>query len=156
MKPPHPSPDKLKSTALAYLSRRDYSEREITQKLKTKGYPSDAIAQILAELVHEGLINELRFTENYIHWCRAKGWGPSRIAHELQTRGISAEMIAEQLKITDNAWFTEVRNLWQKRFKGKHPTDFKSRAKQMRFLQYRGFSREQILSLFKDIDINEE
>jgi regulatory protein len=58
-------------------------------------------------------------------------------------------MIAKQLQITDNAWFTEARNVWQKHFKGKLPTDFESRAKQMRFLHYRGFTREQIESVFR-------
>lgn len=102
----------------------------------------------MTNLVQEGWINELRFTDNYIHSRRIKGYGPLRIARELQTRGISAEMIAEQLQITDNAWFTEAQKVWQKHFKGQLPSDFKLRAKQIRFLQYRGFTREQIEGVF--------
>ena len=56
-------------------------------------------------------------------------------------------MIAEQLEITDNAWFECARKSWQKRFKGQLAKDFKARAKQMRFLQYRGFTPEQIESV---------
>lgn len=67
-----------------------------------------------------------------------------RIAAELNARGIGAEMIAEVIQITDNAWFTEALKVWRKQFKGIIPTDFTHRAKQMRFLQYRGFTREQI------------
>lgn len=103
---------------------------------------------MITALVQEGLINEQRFTENYIRWRRGKGYGPLRISAELQTRGILPEMIAEHLQITDNAWFAEARKVWQKYFKGKMPEEFKLRAKQMRFLQYRGFTREQIAAVF--------
>ena len=42
--------------------------------------------------------------------------------------------------------------VWQKRFKGTVPRDLKTRAQQMRFLQYRGFTPEQIKLLFFDSD----
>jgi regulatory protein len=103
--------------------------------------------EVIDEMVQSGLISDSRFTESYIHWRRGKGLGPLRISQELQKRGISAEMIAKHLQITDNAWFAEVRNVWQKHFKGKLATNFKSLAQQMRFLQYRGFTREQIESV---------
>lgn len=100
-------------------------------------------------MVKENLINDTRFTEQYIYFRRRKGYGPLRISIELQARGIPAFVIADQLKITDNAWFTEAYKVWQKHFKGLRPQDFKSRAKQLRFLQYRGFTQEQIASIFE-------
>lgn len=129
---------------LNWLARRDYSEQEISQKLKIKGYTAEHIANVIASLNQAGLINEQRFTENYIHWRKNKGFGPLRISMELQTRGILPEKIAEQLHITDNAWLTLAHKVWQKQFKGKMPADLKTRAKQIRFLQHRGFTREQI------------
>ena len=133
------------------LTRRDYSCYEISQKLRAKGYQADEIKSVITELTQSQLINEARFVENYIYWRRNKGYGPQRIRQELQARGIDMEMIAEHLKITDNAWFAEVRKVWQKHFRGKMPEDFQNRAKQMRFLQYRGFTREQIESVLKDM-----
>lgn len=132
------------------LTRRDYSSYEITQKLKVKGFPIADIGTVVADLCQSGLINELRYVENYIHWRRNRGYGPQRIFMELQIRGITPETIAEQLEIADNAWFIEARKVWQKHFKGKLPNDFKTKAKQMRFLQHRGFTREQIESVFDD------
>jgi len=138
----------IRRAALRWLARRDYSQREITQKLTVNDYPAEAINTVVTALTRAGLINENRFTENYINWRRGKGCGPLRISMELQSRGIPSEMIAEQIHITDNAWFAEAQKAWRKQFKGKLPTDFKLRAKQMRFLQYRGFTREQIASVF--------
>lgn len=54
--------------------------------------------------------------------------------------------------MTDNAWFIAVRKVWQKQFKGKRASDFQGRAKQMRFLQYRGFNRDHIASVIANAD----
>lgn len=130
--------------ALRLLTRRDHSQQELAQKLHIKGHASEDITQVIDHLLQAGLLNDARFAENYIHQRRRKGYGPKRIYLELQARGIIEEVIAEHLNITDNAWFIEVQHVWKKHFKGKLPTDFKAKAKQMRFLQYRGFTQEQI------------
>jgi len=135
---------------LNWLARRDYSQHEIAQKLKAKAYSQEAISLIITKLMQANLINEYRFTENYIRSRLAKGYGPLRISKELQVRGILPDQIAEQLQITDNAWLINVRKVWQKHFKGKLPNDFKDRAKQIRFLLYRGFTEEQIESVLKN------
>lgn len=104
-------------------------------------------------MLQSGLINEKRFVENYIYWRQKKGFGPVRISMELQARGILPDMIAEHLQIADNAWFSEARKVWQKHFKGDRPRDFKLLAKQMRFLQYRGFTHEQIESVLESDEL---
>ncbi|VVC76253.1 Regulatory protein RecX [Aquicella siphonis] len=144
--------ENIRRVILGWLARRDYSRFELTQKLKSKGYPAEDSARILEELVQTGLINEQRFTENYIYWRRGKGYGPLRISMELQARGIPAEMIAEHLHITDNAWLDHINKVWQKHFKNRLPADYKTRARQIRFLNHRGFTREQIESVFDSDD----
>lgn len=131
------------------LARREHSERELMRKLRKRGFVEADIHQLLDALLKEKLLSNDRFVESYIHHRRSKGLGPLRIQAELIERGISEELIEHQLKITDNAWFAEVRRVWQKRFKNHLPEDFKSRMQQVRFLQYRGFTSEQIESLFK-------
>ena len=142
----------LRQAILNALTRRDYAILELSHKLERKGFPPSAIASILPDFIQNGLINEHRFTENFIHWRRARGYGPLRIAKELQARGIEALMIADLLKITDNSWFTDAHRIWQKQFKQQLPKNFQERAKQMRFLQYRGFTGEQIRRVFQDTD----
>lgn len=143
--------EKIRRVILDWLARRDHSRLELAQKLRVKGYSIEDSESIIEELAHAGLINEQRFTENYVYSRRGKGFGPLRISIELQARGIPAEMIAEHLHITDNAWLGQVNRVWQKHFKNRLPADIKTRARQMRFLQNRGFTREQIESVF-DID----
>jgi regulatory protein len=148
----HNSLEKIRRVVLNWLTRRDYSRHEILIKLKTKGYSPKDSESVVTELVQTGLIDEHRFIENYIYWRRGKGYGPLRISMELQARGLTSDVIAERLQITDNAWFTEARKVWHKHFKGRLPDNFKDRAKQMRFLQYRGYTREHIESVFGSED----
>jgi regulatory protein len=134
--------------ALNYLARRDHSKLELTNKLENKGYSTTLIEVVIQELKTKRLLNDAHFAENYCHMRRNRGYGPLRIIAELQVRGIAAETIAEVVEITDNEWFIVAHHLWQKRFKNQQPNDFTRRAKQMRFLQYRGFTREQIDNIF--------
>jgi regulatory protein len=139
----------IRQSALNSLSRREHSELELSQKLTKKGYNQPEIKLIIEALTKEKLLSNQRFTENYIHYRQQKGYGPVRIKLELSARGIDEYMIEEHLKIADNAWLTAVRKVWHKRFKSVIPADARSRAKQMRFLQYRGFTQDQIETIFR-------
>lgn len=145
------TPNKLSAphdTALKLLAQRDHSELELSQKLRAKGYPSSDIQATVETLTQQGLLSNSRFTESYIHYRRNKGYGPARIQAGLIARGIPEDMIEHHLNFADNAWFKEARRIWQKRFKSQIPSDLKNRAKQMRFLQSRGFTIEQIENIF--------
>jgi regulatory protein len=129
------------------LARRDHSHTELFRKLLHKNFLDTDIHTVLDSLSQEGILSEARFTENFIQYKRNKGFGPLRIQAELIQRGINEESIEHHLEISDNAWFMSARAVWQKRFKNRLPLDYKGRAQQMRFLQYRGFTREQIESV---------
>lgn len=134
------------------LARREHSATELSRKLQRKAFNQEDINTVLTTLRQKGLLDDKRFIENYIHYRRTRGYGPLRIHAELLERGISQDLIEHQLKITDNAWLEDVRKAWKKRFKSCLPHDFKSRAQQMRFLHYRGFTSEQINQLFHSDD----
>lgn len=134
-----------------WLSRRDYAQQEIIKKLQMKGFLLAEINIVVTDLMQAGLINDQRFTENYIHYRREHGYGPLKISQELRIRGISAETIAQLLDINNNLWFTKTRIVWQKHFKNKVAKDFKTYSKQIRFLQHRGFTREQIACVLPNI-----
>lgn len=144
------TPTKLiRKTALNLLARREHSAKELTRKLSTKDFEPTDIETVVNALQEENLLSNDRFVESFIHNRRINGVGPLRIHAELTERGIPEDLIEQQLNITDNAWLTEAQRAWKKRFKNTIPKDFKARAQQMRFLQYRGFTREQIESVFK-------
>ena len=139
---------KARREALNMLARRDHTKLELTQKLKSKGHTSTDIATIINELETKKMLHEARFVENFIYWRRNRGYGPERIRQELIQKGITDEAIAEHLEIADNDWSADLRKVWQKHFKGKYPDNYKDKARQMRFLHNRGFTGEQINSIF--------
>ncbi len=147
--------EKIRRHALYLLTRRDHTRQELKQKLARKQYPAADIATILERLENTGLIDETRFAESYTHYRRGKGYGPRRIAMELQTKGVAEAVIAEHLEMADNAWFTDAHNAWRKQFKGRQPVDPQTRARQLRFLYNRGFTQEQINSVFKQCHAEE-
>ncbi len=138
--------------ALNLIARREHSQTELARKLRLKDFADADIHFVLNALNQEGLLNEVRFVENFIHFRSTKGYGPIRIRAELIERGIAEDLIEHHLDIADNAWLSSVRKVWQKRFKNALPQDFKARAQQMRFLQYRGFTQKQIESIFHSDD----
>jgi regulatory protein len=139
----------LRCAAVRLLARREHSELELQQKLAERGFDAADIQTILTALISENLLSNNRFTENYLFARRQKGYGPLRIRAELAQRGISEDVIEHHLNITDNAWFAQAKKAWQKHFKGSLPSDFKIRARQMRFLQHRGFMPEHIKLIFR-------
>jgi regulatory protein len=131
-------------SALNLLARREHSRRELTRKLAARGFPDDVIAPVLDELVRSGSLADARFTDSFVRSRVAKGQGPQRIRAELAQRGISDTEADEVLRGTDVDWLATIRAVRRKRFGPEPPRDFAERARQARFLQYRGFDGEQI------------
>ncbi len=134
---------KLRQHAILLLTRREHSRFELTNKLLVKGYESSQIDQVLDQLEAESLLSDRRFTECYIRSRASKGYGPYRINMELRERRVDEQIISEFL-YHDWDWHEQVVEVCRKRFGAEPATDLKARAKQQRFLQYRGFSAEQI------------
>jgi len=144
------TPTQVRQTALNLLARREHSYYELKQKLQQRNYPLELITEQLDRLKSQGLINETRFIENFVRSRTQKGYGPIRISAELHQRGISTELIEEFVNSTAEHWIELAKQACIKRFGKKIPKDFAERAKQVRFLQYRGFGFEQIKYISRD------
>lgn len=134
----------VKEAAVQLLSRRDHGEYELYQKLAVKGYPSEEIeAAILFCLEHQ-FLDDLRYAKSQIRQHVYKGHGERRIRQELKQKRVADAVIDEAFEHEPQDWFELARQTAEKKFKGVVPQDQKEYAKQVRFLQYRGFSFEQI------------
>jgi regulatory protein len=134
----------VRSGALALLGRREYARGELAAALQRKGYASAPVAEVLSELAGEGLLNDARYAESLVRQLSGRGQGPVRIRQALLEAGISQEMAAGALEACDfHVLAIETR---RRRFGIDLPSDWPERARQMRFLQYRGFSKDHIAS----------
>jgi regulatory protein len=138
-----------------FLARREHSEQELARKLATRGYAADVVEATLAALVADHLLSNARFAEAFVHSRIQRGSGPQKIRAELRERGIPDELIDASLEAHADSWRDLAREVREKRFGLAQPRDFRERSRQMRFLQQRGFSAEQISSAFQDGDTDD-
>ena len=136
--------------AIGLLARREHSRKELRTKLKVKGIAPDVIEIIADQLLSEGLQSDQRFTQSYLHSRIHKGYGPLRLEQELYERGIDEQLV--QLCMTGLAidWMEMLSMVRQKKFRQAMPTGYNQQAKESRFLQYRGFTTEQIRHFYKN------
>lgn len=137
----------LKARALRYLAAREHSRKELAGKLAPYLQVSDDLEALLDWLQTQGFLSETRFTEALVRQ-RAPRYGGSRILHELQNRGIEGEDLdAAKFALAEGEVERAV-GVWQKKF-GTQPADMNERAKQVRFMQNRGFSLDVIRKVWQ-------
>lgn len=139
----------LRVAALRLLTRRDHSRAELKAKLAPQAESAEQLDAVLDRLVSERLLSDDRYAVQRAS-ARGQRYGNARLRQELRQRGISDETIAEALPEAGDE--TErCRLIWQKKF-GRPPESPEMRAKQVRFLQYRGFSGEAIRRVISGAD----
>lgn len=135
----------IKNSLYRFLAFRNHSSVELSRKLTAQGFEQEAIASLIAEFTALGLIDDGKFTLDYIAIKSSRGYGPLKIKQELLSRGIEQDLIAAKLNIADNDFWYEIGNkVWQKKFKCHKPQSSAEKMRQLRFLQSRGFTYEQI------------
>ncbi len=130
--------------AMNYLARREYGRLELQAKLENAGFNTESARVAVDRLASENLQCDRRFTDNFIQSRIDKGKGPVRARLELQERRLEASLVDEILSECDANWVAMARQVREKKFGPELPADFKEKARQMRFLQQRGFEPGQI------------
>ena len=139
-----------KSVAVRLLSRREHSAFEIRDKLLKRDFDSEEIDRVIIELQQGGWLSDERFAEAYIRMRQLKGFGPVRIAMELNERGVKEHIVDDYLHADDDNWRQTLEQQYRKKYKDKPIEDYNDKAKRIRFLQYRGFALDVIYQVVKD------
>jgi len=139
-----------KSVAVKLLSRREHSAFEIRNKLTQRDFDDNEIEQAIVELQQGGWLSDERFAEAYIRMRQSKGYGPVRIAMELNERGVREKIIDDYLQTDSEVWLQVLNQQYLKKYKNKPIADYNDKARRIRFLQYRGFTLDVIYQAVKD------
>jgi len=137
-------PAAARLSALKLLNRRDYCAAELAGRLTERGFAAEVADATVTQLVAERLVNDARFAEHYVAWHAERGQGPVRIAHELKELGVEAGLVDAMVDAGDAGWRQRCARVRRRRFGDPAPQEWKERGRQARFLQYRGFSAEQV------------
>ena len=139
-----------RNQAMNWLARREYSTKELRVRLAARDYESEDIEAAITGLVADGLVSDERFAESFVAARMRKGQGPVRIRMELEQRGVDAATIRFYLEEAGLDWHGLAREVRERKFGQEQPGGFKEKARQMRFLEYRGFRGEHIRSALSE------
>ncbi len=139
----------IRNKAMDLLARREHSEYELRQKLKSRNYDVDAIDAVLQELKQDHLLSDARFAEAYVNHRFNAGVGPLKIRYELRQKGITEVLADEFLEPFSDRWNQLMMQQRVRKYGKTIPADYADRMKQARFLQNRGFSPESVMRLFR-------
>ena len=154
---------RLRWLAFYYLSRREYGKAELKQKLIDKEQDPEKIDALLDEFEEKGYQSDYRTTLMLIRENIRKGRGRGRIKQEFYRKKIAmpgnidelidmANSESEEFSefVDDSAdnlvdgvdWLKLAVVARTKKYGDDIPTEQKDKAKQLRFLQYRGFNTD--------------
>jgi len=134
-----------RAAAVALLARRDYASGELRARLIDKGHEVPIVETLVADFVTKRLIDDARYAERYVAYKAARGQGPVRIRQDLKALGLPGELIAAALDAGPD--FRRLAAAARARkFGARPPASYQDKARQARFLQYRGFSADDIRS----------
>jgi regulatory protein len=148
-------PKKVEAAAVRLLARREHSTGELRRKLLSRGHTAAAVDPVLEKLAGKRLVSDDRYVVSFVHHHSRRGQGPVRIRAELRQQGIADERIDRELETSGTDWRQLAGEVRRRKFGAALPRSLSERAKQARFLQYRGFEADQIraaLSFDPDAD----
>ena len=128
---------RLRSYAFALLTRRDYSQAELITKLNQSAVNPEEVVKLVEELAQQNYQSDQRVAELTLASQLRKGKGLQRIKQALKAKQLDTGLITEELQDVD--WLNQAYQLKLKKFGQEVATDPKIKARQIRFLQYRGF-----------------
>jgi regulatory protein len=133
--------------ALDIISRREHSQKELSDKLIKKFNIPELVDSVIHGLLEKDLLNDYRYSESYVVARKRKGFGPKKIGYELVSRGVNEITVSEVIG-AEGRWNEAALKAFNKKFKAGIAEDFKEQNKQKVFLQNRGFSFQEIDSVF--------
>jgi regulatory protein len=141
-------PKSLKARAVAYLARREYSRTELRDKLLATGATDGDIDAALDELAARGLLSDSRFAYAVVRQ-KAGAYSRRAIVETLKSKGVTGEAAAEAIAAQGIDDAAALVALWRQRF-GRPPSDDREKARQVRFLQSRGFALSAVFKLMRN------
>ena len=140
----------LRARAVQLLARREHSRSELARKLVPHAQSREELETLLDDLVRQGFLSDLRYAESVAR-SRGARYGSQRVVQELRQKGVTDSVVEKVIGPLKDADLATARAVWGKKF-GAPAKDPRERAKQIRFLQGRGFSLSTALMVVKGLD----
>ena len=149
---------KARNRALRYLTYRPRTISELKKYLIGKQFAPQIVDLVVGEMVEYGYLNDESYTEDFINYRKARGFGSKRIRYELMLKGIDREIIEEKIaaKNSSDEDRQAMRELVERRLPADKITDERWVARQAAFLQRRGYANNLIFEILRDFQVIED
>ena len=147
MPPDKPKPS-LRVQVLKLLARRELTRAELEARLSGEEVDPDELAAVLDDFSKRGWISETRVVEQVTHHRRSR-YGSRRILQELEQKGVSDAAMSEARETLKAGDLDAAQAIWRRKFRAP-PADANERARQVRFLQGRGFSLDLCMRVVRE------
>jgi regulatory protein len=137
----------LRQRALAALARREHSRIELARKLARGADDPSAVEALLDEFEANGWLSDERFAGSAARQRKGR-FSQRYIVEDLKQKGVAGDTAREAVDALDQDDYATALALWKQRF-GVAPADQKQKARQVRFLQSRGFSLAVVFRILK-------
>lgn len=142
-------PKRAKLRSMNLLQSRDYTKRQLEDKLRQNDYPQECIEEAVAYVESYGYIDDRRYTRDFIEY-NIQTKSRARIEADLMRKGIAKDLIREAFDELENMGVEQdesamIRDLLQKK---KYCPDTATKQEQQKmygFLYRKGFSPEAIM-----------
>jgi regulatory protein len=150
---------KAKRDALKIIEKSYKTEKEVYNKLVTKGYEESVVLKAIDFLDSYNFVDDEKYAQAYIN-DKIKAQGRDKIFYSLTSKGIDVEIIKDSLaSVDENIEFEGAKKLGVKKYEAliKRETDArKVQGKLSQYLSSKGYSWETIKRVYKSILMDKE
>lgn len=129
--------------AVAYITYKDRTVKELSGRLREKGYNDFEIEETVEKLCDYGYLNDERYARSYISYNADKK-GLRRIKSELKQKGIDCTVMSELSEDMDIDEIYAIEQMLTRRYEGIDLEDERERRRLYAFFSRRGFAYENI------------
>jgi regulatory protein len=140
----------LRTRALQLLARREHSRLELRRRLMAHVEAGDEVDVLLDDLAARGWLSEARLAESTAR-TKSRRFGPLKVAQLLRAKGLGEEIIAAGMHAAGVDGSASIESIWRSRFRGP-PAGEREKARQVRFLQGRGFPLDEIFRFLRTLE----
>ena len=107
---------RAKSRALWYLDRMDHTEKALFDKLIKAGFNKRATAEVMANLVEFGLVDDRRYAERYAQRLTESNVSKREATHKMYLKGIPYDLAKEVLDELDTDEESQLAELIERKY----------------------------------------
>lgn len=148
------APELAYRKALDLLALRPHFRAELVSKLGLRGFEDEVIENCVARLTEQGYLDDLEASRSFARQRVARGgWGPRRLAAELQRRGVDdthrSAVVEEVFSDGERPAARQAASSWlrSRRLDGGQ----RERDRLARYLDRRGFSKGTIVEILSEV-----